>query len=55
VASGRGSLIASATHKQLFADLKEAINVAGKLRCPYLMLLTDELGDGGIVKITILV
>jgi hydroxypyruvate isomerase len=46
----KGDLIASATHKQLFADLKEAINVAEKLNCPYLMLLTDELGNGGIVK-----
>ena len=46
----QGSLIASDTHQKVFTDLKDAIKVAKKLNCPYLMLLTDELGEGGIVK-----
>jgi len=46
----QGSLIASDTHQKVLADLKDAIKAANKLNCPYLMLLTDELGEGGIVK-----
>ncbi len=45
----RGSLIASATHQLLLADLAEAAAAAGALGCSYLMLLSNELGEGGRV------
>ena len=46
----RGSLIAKNTHEEIFYDLEEAIKVAEKLNCPNLMLLTDQLGEGGIIE-----
>jgi|LSQX01.1.fsa_nt_gb hydroxypyruvate isomerase len=46
----QGSLISSKTHHKVFSDLEEAIRVAKVLNCPYLMLLTDQLGEGGIVE-----
>jgi hydroxypyruvate isomerase len=46
----QGSLIARNTHHKFFSDLKEAITVAQKLNCPHLMLLTDQLGVGGVVE-----
>ncbi len=46
----KGSLIAGVTHEKIFSDLKEAIKVADKLNCPYLMLLSDQLGEGGRVE-----
>jgi hydroxypyruvate isomerase len=46
----QGSLIARNTHSKFFSDLKEAIKVAQKLNCPHLMLLTDQLGAGGVVE-----
>ena len=45
-----GSLIAGDTHPKIFSDVKEAVKAAAKLHCPYLMLLTDQLGEGGIVE-----
>jgi len=45
-----GCLIASNTHHEIFFDLKHAIKTAKILNCPYLMLLTDELGEEGVVK-----
>ena len=46
----QGSLISGKTHHKVFSDLEEAIRVAKVLNCPYLMLLTDQLGEGGIVE-----
>lgn len=46
----QGSLIARKTHQKIFSDLEEAVKVAKTLYCPYLMLLTDQLGEGGIVE-----
>ncbi len=46
----QGSIIASNTHHKVYTDLKEAIIVAKKLNCPYLMILTDQLGKEGMVE-----
>ena len=46
----RGSLVSVETHELLFSDLIEAVSAARKLNCPVLMLLTNELGEGGRVK-----
>ena len=45
----RGSLIAAETHALFFEDLRGAVSAAGKLGCTTLMLLTNELGEGGKV------
>ncbi len=45
----KGDLIASAAHGELIADLEGTIPVARNLDCPYLMILSNELGDGGRV------
>ncbi len=45
----KGSLIARETHDLFLADLKDAVGVAGELGCPTLMLLSNELGEGGRV------
>ncbi len=45
----KGSLIARETHDLFLDDLKDAVGVAGELDCPTLMLLSNELGEGGRV------
>ncbi|MCP4405679.1 MAG: TIM barrel protein [bacterium] len=45
----QGSLVAPDTHELVQADLKTAISVAEQLDCSTLMLLTNELGEGGVV------
>jgi len=46
----QGSLIARKTHQRIFSELEEAVKVAETLHSPYLMLLTDQLGEGGVVE-----
>ena len=48
----KGSLVAAETHDLLLADLEEAVSVANQLQCSTLMLLTNELGEGGVVNHT---
>lgn len=48
----KGSPVAQETHDLFLSDLKEAVSVANELECPILMLLTNELGEGGMVKDT---
>jgi len=45
----KGSLIARETHDLFLTDLKDSVGVAGELNCPTLMLLSNELGEGGRV------
>jgi hydroxypyruvate isomerase len=45
----RGDLIAPATWDRFFADLKDAVGIARFLGCSTLMLLSNELGEGGQV------
>jgi len=45
----KGSLIASQTHGAFFDDLREAVAAARELSCRTLMLLSNELGEGGRV------
>jgi hydroxypyruvate isomerase len=45
----RGSPVASETHPAFLSDLEEAAEVAGRLSCVTLMLLTNELGEEGRV------
>jgi hydroxypyruvate isomerase len=45
----RGSLVAAATHPVFLEDLREAVSAAQQLHCPTLMLLSNELGEGGRV------
>lgn len=45
----KGSLVALEAHELVLADLKTAISVAEQLECSTLMLLTNELGEGGVV------
>jgi hydroxypyruvate isomerase len=44
-----GSPIARATHEAFLADLREAVAAARTLGCRTLMVLSNELGDGGRV------
>lgn len=46
----KGSLVATETHDLFFADLEEAVAVARQIHCSTLMLLTNELGEGGVVN-----
>jgi len=46
----KGSLIASNTHEKIFSELEEAIKIAEKVNCPNLMLLTNQLGERGIIE-----
>ncbi len=46
----KGSLIAKNTHENIFSELKEAIKLAEEVHCPNLMLLTDQLGEGGKIE-----
>ncbi len=48
----RGSLIAAETHKAFFDDLRDAVAAARTLGCSTLMLLSNELGEGGRVTAT---
>jgi hydroxypyruvate isomerase len=48
----KGSLVAADTHSLFFEDLEEALSVANQLKCSTLMLLTNELGEGGVVNNT---
>jgi hydroxypyruvate isomerase len=45
----RGSPIAAETHPIFLAELKEAVGVARDLGCRMLMVLSNELGEGGRV------
>ncbi len=45
----RGSLIARDTHHLLGGELRDAVAAARLLNCPTLMLLSNELGEGGRV------
>lgn len=45
----KGSLIARETHELFLDDLKDAVGAARELGCPTLMLLSNELGEGGRV------
>jgi len=45
----KGDLINKGTHGIFLADLKDTISAAKKLGCTTLMLLTNELGEGGRV------
>lgn len=45
----RGDLIDRETHALVLEDLQESVEVAGKLGTDTLMVLTNELGDGGRV------
>jgi len=44
-----GSPAAESTHQAFFGDLREAVGVAKQLGCRQLMILTNELGEGGRV------
>ena len=46
----KGSLIASNTHEKIFSELGEAIKIAEDVDCPNLMLLTNQLGERGIIE-----
>ncbi len=48
----KGSLVALETHELVLSDLKKAVSVANQIDCSTLMLLTDELGKGGVVENT---
>ena len=48
----KGSLVAPETHDVFFADLEDAVAAARQLQCSTLMLLTNELGEGGVVNNT---
>jgi hydroxypyruvate isomerase len=48
----KGSLIAAETHKAFFDDLRDAVAAARALGCRTLMLLSNELGEGGRVTAT---
>lgn len=48
----KGSLVAEVTHELFEKDLCEAISVAHELDCSILMLLSNELGEGGRVENT---
>jgi len=48
----RGSLVAEQTHELFLGELREAVSVARVLKCGTLMLLTNELGEGGAVDET---
>lgn len=43
----KGSLIARETHDLFIKDLKDSVGVARELDCSTLMLLSNELGEGG--------
>jgi hydroxypyruvate isomerase len=45
----RGSLIVEQEHRLVLEDLKESTRVAADLDCSRLMLLSDQLGEGGAV------
>ncbi|MEW5814510.1 MAG: TIM barrel protein [Spirochaetota bacterium] len=45
----RGSLIAPETYDLFFTDLNDAVGTARNLGCSILMLLSNELGEGGRV------
>jgi hydroxypyruvate isomerase len=46
----KGSLVAKETHERFLTDLKQAVSVADQINCSILMLLTNELGEGGVVE-----
>jgi len=48
----KGSLVAADTHDLILADLEEAVAAARQIQCSTLMLLTNELGEGGVVDNT---
>jgi len=48
----RGSLVAERTHELFLGELQEAVSAARALECGTLMLLTNELGEGGAVEET---
>jgi hydroxypyruvate isomerase len=45
----RGSLIMEQEHPLVLEDLEESTRIAGELDCRRLMLLSDQLGEGGAV------
>mgnify|MGYP005841413487 CR=1 FL=1 len=45
----RGSPIARETHREFLEDLRDAVRTARTLNCPTLMVLSNELGEGGVV------
>jgi len=48
----RGSLVAEQTHELFLGELQDSVSVARVLECDTLMLLTNELGEGGAVDET---
>jgi len=48
----KGSLVSKESHEFVLSDLKKAVSVANQLDCSTLMLLTNELGEGGVVAHT---
>ena len=48
----KGSLVSQESHDLVLSDLKKAISVANQLDCSTLMLLTNDLGEGGVVEHT---
>lgn len=48
-ANRRGSLVDASTHNAIVQEIRESINVAKKLGTRTLMVLSNELGDGGVV------
>jgi hydroxypyruvate isomerase len=45
----RGSPVARETHEAFLEDLRDASRAAKRLECPVLMVLSNELGEGGVV------
>ncbi len=45
----KGALVATETHQLFLSELKQAVSVANQIDCSMLMLLTNELGENGIV------
>lgn len=45
----RGSPVARETHGVFLDDLRDAVRAARGLECPTLMVLSNELGEGGVV------
>jgi len=48
----RGSPVAAETHGIFLEELRDASRAAADLECPTLMVLSNELGDGGCVRET---
>lgn len=51
-ANRKGSLVDAATHETILGEIRESLDVAGRLGTRTLMVLSNELGEGGRVMDT---